>query len=269
MHSRLVFVPRRIVRTLPWINYDDYFRQEFSAYLRAKRVKERFSGRKVARPAKAEIVSVTRAEVERIDAYVKAKEETASAAQPSLTYLNENTICDEAKVLKGRIADITSGRAGAGDYQRAVFDSLNFLFNPQLADGEMEVKTIDGTERRDIIFLNESDDNFWSYTRTEHSSLFLMFEIKNTKEVEMSHLNQTAAYLGDRLGRLGFIVTRNPPEEGQIRKTYSIYNDSQPRKIILILTDQDLFNMVDSKCRGDNPTRYIQNMYRRFRTTVQ
>ncbi|CAA9553552.1 MAG: hypothetical protein AVDCRST_MAG86-21, partial [uncultured Truepera sp.] len=122
----------------------------------------------------------------------------------------------------------------------------------------------------DIIFLNESDETFWSYTRSEHSSLYLMFEIKNTKEVEMGHLNQTATYLGDRLGRLGFIVTRNPPEEGQIRKAISIYNDSQPgRKIILFLTDQDLFRMLDGKCRGNNPTRYIQNLYRRFRTTAQ
>lgn len=266
----LLFVPRRIVRTLPWINYDDYFRQEFAAYLRAKRVKEKFSATKLARPAKAEIVSITRDEVERIDAYVNAKEETAAAAQPSLTYLDENAVYDEAEILKSRISSVAPGRAGANDYQRVAFDSLNFLFNPQLADGEMEVKTIDGTERRDIIFLNESDETFWSYARSEHSSLYLMFEIKNTKEVEMSHLNQTAAYLGDRLGRLGFIVTRNPPEEGQIRKAISIYNDSQPgRKIILFLTDQDLFSMIDGKCRGNNPARYIQNLYRRFRTTAQ
>lgn len=268
-NSPLLFVPRRIVRTLPWINYDDYFRQEFAVYLRAKRVKEKLSGRKIARPAKNEIVSVTRAEIERLDAYVEAKEESASAAQPSLTYLSENDACDEAETLKSRLQNIVPGRAGAGDYQRAVFDTINFLFNPQLADGEMEVRTVDGTERRDIIFVNESDESFWSYTRTEHPSLFLMFEIKNTKEVEMNYLNQTATYLGDRLGRLGFIVTRNSPEEGQIRKAYSIYNDSQPRKIILILTDEDLIKMMDSKCRGDSPTRYIQTVYRRFRTAVQ
>jgi len=30
-------VPRRLVRVLPWINYDDFFRTEFSAYLAARR----------------------------------------------------------------------------------------------------------------------------------------------------------------------------------------------------------------------------------------
>src|SRR5260370_19680697 len=34
-----LFVPRRIVRTLPWINYNDFFRMEFATYLRSKRVR--------------------------------------------------------------------------------------------------------------------------------------------------------------------------------------------------------------------------------------
>ena len=35
----MIFVPRRLVRTLPWINYNDFFRMEFSAFLRKKRAK--------------------------------------------------------------------------------------------------------------------------------------------------------------------------------------------------------------------------------------
>jgi hypothetical protein len=31
--SVILLVPRRIVRALPWINYDDFFRTEFKAYL--------------------------------------------------------------------------------------------------------------------------------------------------------------------------------------------------------------------------------------------
>jgi len=35
--ASILLVPRRIVRALPWINYDDFFRTEFRAYLAAKR----------------------------------------------------------------------------------------------------------------------------------------------------------------------------------------------------------------------------------------
>jgi hypothetical protein len=34
--SRILLVPRRLVRVLPWINYDDFLRTEFSAYLFGK-----------------------------------------------------------------------------------------------------------------------------------------------------------------------------------------------------------------------------------------
>ncbi|MEA5476462.1 hypothetical protein VB774_02415 [Pseudanabaena galeata UHCC 0370] len=129
--------------------------------------------------------------------------------------------------------------------------------------------TVDGTERRDIIFTNDSDQSFWAYLRNEHSSIFIMFEVKNTDDINNFYLNQVATYLGDRLGRLGFIVTRKVLEEAQQRKSFSIFNDSHPRKIILTLSDEDLCNMLDMKCQGNDPMRHIQKLYRTFRTKVQ
>lgn len=214
--SPILLVPRRIVRTLPWINYDDFFRMEFSAFLRAKRVRARFAKDtkalydKSTKVDKHQIVLLTRKEVERVDHYVQAKETAASDAQPSLTYIDFKGTCPESESLKQRLRSLTSGIKNASAYQRLVLEILNFLFNPELIDGELEVRTIDGTERRDIIFTNDSDQSFWSYLRTEHSSLFIMFETKNTESVDNAHLNQAATYLGDRIGRLGFIVTKNP-----------------------------------------------------------
>ncbi len=57
-----------------------------------------------------------------------------------------------------------------------------------------------------IIFTNDSDQSFWDYLHTEHSGIFLMFETKNTQSIEIDHLNQTATYLGDRIGYVTFIV---------------------------------------------------------------
>lgn len=273
--SPILLVPRRIVRTLPWINYDDFFRMEFSAYLRVKRVRGRLAKKTKAlldQPAKADkhqIVLLTRKEIERVDRYVQAKELAAADAQPSLTYLDREGTCPESESLKQRLGKLPEGIKDASAYQRLVLEILNFLFNPELIDGELEVRTVDGTERRDIIFTNDSDQSFWSYLRTEHSSLFIMFETKNTKTLENTHLNQTATYLGDRIGRLGFIVTRNSLQEAQRKKAFSIYNDSNPRKIILTLSDLDIITMLDMKCAGRDPMRYIQKLYRSFRTSVQ
>ncbi|HEY6128622.1 MAG TPA: hypothetical protein VIW23_10610, partial [Candidatus Acidoferrum sp.] len=79
-----------------------------------------------------------------------------------------------------------------------------------------------------------------------------------------------AAYLGDRLGRLGIIVTRRAPEENVQRKIFSIWNDSVPhRKVILTLSDNHLFELLDLRCRDLSPTKWMQGHYRKFRTSVQ
>jgi hypothetical protein len=181
----ILLVPRRVVRTLPWINYDDFFRMEFSTYLRAKRVRGRFLRSKgnvanLTKLRKKEVISITRNEIERIDHYVSQKEENAVKAQPSISYLDDKDRCVEVEALKNRLRAISIGAKDATAYHRVILEILNFLFNPELINGELEVRTVDGTERRDIIFTNDSDKSFWSYLRTEHSAVFLMFEVKNT-----------------------------------------------------------------------------------------
>jgi hypothetical protein len=269
--SAIVLVPRRIVRALPWINYDDFVKLEFAVYLRAKGTKARGGGKNEADTTviKSNVVAVTRQEITRVSRYIETKEKAAADAQPSSVFVDTRGFATEAGALKKRLSEIPPGTDGATKYQQTVLEILNFLFNPELIDGELEVRTIDGTERRDIIFTNDSDCTFWNYTRQEHSSLYVMFETKNTQAIGAAALNQTATYLGDRLGRLGFIVTRFAPEESAIRKAFSIYNDSNPRKIILFLSDQDLFQLLDLKCSGKDTTQQMQKIYRKFRTSVQ
>jgi hypothetical protein len=269
-NSPILLVPRRIVRALPWINYDDFVKLEFAVYLRAKGAKKSVQGAPTAAKAiKQNIVAVTRNEIDRVDRYVRTKEDSAVDAQPSSDFVDILGFAAEAALLKKKLSEIPPGSVDAAKYQHLVLEILNFLFNPELIDGELEVRTIDGTERRDIIFTNDSDLTFWAYARQEHSALYVMFEVKNTQSIGPAALNQTATYLGDRLGRLGFIVTRFPPEEAALRKAFSVYNDSSPRKIILFLSDQDLLDLLALKGAGKDPTRQIQKIYRKFRTAVQ
>ena len=86
--------------------------------------------------------------------------------QPSSIFVDTRGFAAEADILKKRLSEIHPGADHAAKYQQTVLEILNFLFNPELIDGELEVRTIDGTERkRDIIFTNDSDSTFWNYTR--------------------------------------------------------------------------------------------------------
>lgn len=264
--SPILLVPRRWVRALPWINYDDFSRTEFRAYLAARREKARVN--RVGPQRKPDVVTVTRGDLGLVDRYVQARERRACEAVPDLQYIDEDA-AQQGETLLERLRTCPAGREDAAVYQRLVLEILNFLFNPDLVDGKLEDATAEGTERRDIVFTNDSDEPFWSYVRSEHSGLMLMFETKNTLELDMAAVNQTAAYLGDRLGRLGLIVTRRRETDAVRRKLFSVWNDSSPRKVILVLADEHLKELVALRCAGKSTTKWMQAHYRRFRTDVQ
>jgi len=277
--SPTLLVPRRLVRALPWINYDDFMRTEFSAYLKARRESARRSRAVVPidldtsatqeLKAKADVVTVTRSDLGLVERYVRTRERQSAEAQPAFDYIDEDA-CREAEVLKQKLSTIPPGRDRAAEYQQVVLEVLNYLFNPELIDGEPEIRTVDGTERRDIIFTNDSDESFWDYVRTEHGGILVMFEAKNTNDLELANINQTATYLGDRIGRLGIIVTRRTTPKTIQRKIFSVWNDSAPsRKVILTLDDEQICELLDLRCRNGSPTKWMQKHYRAFRTAVQ
>jgi hypothetical protein len=278
--SPILLVPRRMVRLLPWINLDDYAASDFRLFLRSTERSSwpRFAGgiqTKRLIPDKTDIVKITRSNLKLLDNYVNRKEKDAQNALPVFVEREDLGLPTRpmAEEFIQRLSAIPTGVTQAKDYQRTVYEIINYLFEPELTDGEMEVRTIEGTERRDIIYTNESDTSFWQYVRLNYGSPLVMFEVKNVEELEFEHINQTASYLGARLGMLGIIVTRNSPSENIIRKTYTIYSDtpSTPRKTILILEDTDLLAMLRNKDSGQapTPTQYVQKSYREFRTRVQ
>lgn len=276
----ILLVPRRMVRLLPWINLEDYATTDYRLFLRstAKRGWSKFPGTGRTGyfpPDKTEIACTTRANLKLLDHYIGRKEKEAAKAFP--VYVEREDlglpVRPMAEEFIKRLAGLPVGIAHAKDYQRTIYEIINYLFEPELTDGEMEVRTIEGTERRDIIYTNESDISFWQYVRFNYGSPLVMFEVKNVQGLEIQHVNQTASYLGARLGMLGFIIARQPPTDNVIRKTYSIYSDtpSTPRKTILILDDDDLAIMLRNRDSGQDPTptQYVQRKYRDFRTRVQ
>ncbi len=274
----IFLVPRRIVRRLPWINYDDFVSNELKMFLRPNPNKRIPSYPGMVRQeklqlTKQDVVKLTRERLALLDQYINRKEKEGSQAEPLLE-LDQALIDSERQIGEEfitRLENLTVGHTTANAYQRLIFEIINYLFEPELTNGEMEVKTYAETERRDIIYTNEAERSFWKFARETYHSPLVMFENKNVEKLELEHINQTASYLGVRLGMLGFITTRNVPGDNIIRKTYAIFNDtpSEPRKMILILSDNDIKSMIHLRQTNKNPATHVQNIYRQFCTRVQ
>lgn len=275
--SPIILVPRRIVRLLPWINYDDFEQTEFRMFLGVSKkqgLRNLLPGAKRNRSIiKEEVTKITRKEIYLIDQYINRKEAQALEAQPQL-YTSDKILLPGTPTAHEFIAHLEAvsiGRESAHSYQLEILAILNHLFEPELTDGKIEEKTIHGTERRDIIFTNESDRSFWQYARQQYKDFLVMFETKNVEELINEHFAQTATYMGDRLGYLAFVITGNPPKEAQMLKCFSIFNDSGStiRKVIIILHDGDIGKMLQMKESGNNPTKHVQQKYRDFKVRCQ
>jgi hypothetical protein len=265
----LIFVPRRIVRILPWINFEDYLKLEFMLFLPSK--KKLFRKRKEEPiekelPSKSEVVDLTRKEIHRIDRYVAKKEKQADEAQP-ISLVSDRTI--DIQQLIEELQALKNGREDAYKYQNLILKILNYLFEPELIDGKPQVRTEYGTEIRDIIYTNESDISFWRYIRNNHKNFLVIFELKNKDEIDNTDIDQLANYLGDPTGYLGILISRKTPKSGQSRKAFAIYNKVVPRKIILFLSDDEIKILLKEKNCGKDPTKIIQNKYRNFMTLIE
>lgn len=265
----VLLVPRRIVRALPWINFEDYLKMEFALFLRSKRVRGRKSKQNVEKmPPKEEIIQVTRREVERIDRYVDRKEKDRVNAQPKDLVESSEVIAEAARLID-ELRKIPTGTKGAYLYQDLTLEILNFLFNPDLIEGRKQVRTEEGTEIRDILFTNDSDKPFWDYARNSHGSLTVVFECKNVDSVENPDVDQLGGYLGDALGYFGILLSRCPIADVRRKKFVSTYNKGTPHKVLLHLSDEDLIRMLEIRASGGDPTQIVRYKYQEFLSSVQ
>lgn len=263
----ILLVPRWIVRRLPWINYQDYLRSDLAAFL-----KSNLRGQTVrTNISKHQAVAISTNRLDIVDTYIARKERDAYLAQPDapplLALTPVNAFDGE---LVQRLLDLPKGRQHAYEYQHLIFQLLNSLLEPELIDGQEQVRTISGVEIRDLIYANNSDRSFLRYLMQDYHNFLVVFECKNVQSLEIDDINQVANYLGDNVGYCGFIVTREPPSERIVAKARTTYNRQHPRKAIIILSDEDLRAMAEMKNTGvRHPVEHLQRKYREFIQAIE
>ena len=167
-----------------------------------------------------------------------------------------------------RLADIRPGVEDAKAYEQCVFDMLCRFFAEQLSYPERESRTMEGTERRDIIFYNDSPHRFWRRVREKHAATNIVFECKNVRSLELDHVSQLVGYLGGALGNFGAIVSRTLPGKNVQRKAVNAFNRQDPI-VVLFLSDKDLAEMARLDAQGGDPTEVIERKYVELTRAVQ
>jgi hypothetical protein len=153
-------------------------------------------------------------------------------------------------------------------YQKMVGSTLEKLFCPPLNKPISELSDSSKVNRRDFIFPNYNDSGFWGYLRSRYMADYIVVDAKNYKEkVKKKEALQIANYLKSYgAGLFGVIVCRNGADLGCIhtlRETWLIQ-----QKLIIILTDNDLEQMLLAQQSKAQPEIIIQQKIEDFRLSL-
>lgn len=251
----LLFVPKRWLRFVPWLSYDDYF-EKYCPQDEISHTPEELT--------RVEVLNYNRDHFGVVDGYITTKERTFEDCHNDPLF--SQIPVTSAKRKLALIRKLPTGKDEGADrkYEAALGQLLPSLLYPKLDFAQEQARTDSGVSIRDLIFYNTSSTPFLDDMYRSYGSRQITMELKNVAAIERLHVDQLNRYLADELGKFGVLVTRNPLKRAETTRVIDLW--SGQRKAIITLTDADIEQMVelfDSKQR--DPLDVMVKKYSEFR----
>ncbi len=253
--SPILFVPKRWLRYVPWINFETYFKnhcpQDDIAH----------EGEELSR---VKVLTYNRENYGIIDSFVRERERTQAdcANDPLFCQIPIMSARRKLKTIKG----LPTGTKDQADrsYEHNISELLASLLYPQMDFAQVQARTDSGVSIRDLIFYNSRTNEFLLEIMNDYGSRQITMEMKNVGKINRSHIDQLNRYLHDELGNFGVLVTRTELKRAERQRIIDLW--SGQRKAIITLTDLDIEQMVEvfeSKQRA--PLDVLKKKYAEFR----
>ncbi|BAZ33787.1 hypothetical protein NIES4074_63010 (plasmid) [Cylindrospermum sp. NIES-4074] len=160
------------------------------------------------------------------------------------------------------------GKKDWPQYQKLVGSILEELFCPTLEKPIAELADSFRVNRRDFILPNYAKEGFWAYLRSRYMADHIVVDAKNYQiKIKKKEALQMANYLKSfGAGLFGIIVSRNGADSGCMHTIREIWLVQQ--KLLIVLTDSDLEQMLLNHRDGIPPESVIQQKIEAFRLSL-
>lgn len=250
----ILLVPKRWLRFVPWISYDDYY----SSYLAASdRLISSFKINKV------QLLEYNRNNYDQILTYIKRKQHEQSYCKNDPLFTQIPVLSSKRK--QATILKLPAGKINNSDklYEDNLGSLLASMLYPELDFAQTQSRTDSGVLIRDLIFYNNTSNPFLKEIYNTYNSRQIVFELKNVQELSNDHVNQLNRYLNDEFGGFGVIFTRNSPPKNVLKNIINLW--AGQRRCILVLDDADLKHMCQIyEDKQRKPVDVINKKFREF-----
>jgi hypothetical protein len=228
----ILLAPKRWLRFVPWINFDDYFANYISTSQKLLR------GESISRVG---ILEYNRKNFDQVQTYIERKQLEQKDCKNDPLFTQIPILSSKRK--KNAILKLPTGKKDHADkeYENNLCPLLASMLYPELDFAQPQSRTDSGVLIRDLIFYNNTSLPLLKEIFDKYNSRQLVFELKNVKELNTAHINQLNRYLNNEFGSFGIIFTRNTPPKNVFQNTIDLW--SGQRKCIIILDDADLESM--------------------------
>jgi hypothetical protein len=251
----ILLSPANLLRYLPWINYEGYYKSSFAKEVLPSRAQQ-------MRAAKPVVLAYNARNYHQVERYVADREAQGDKCRPDPIFNPITTGAIKAKIA--RLVKLPTGSMDGADrdFEDLVGATFPSLFWPSLEFAASRVRTLSGVHIRDLIFYNDRKGPFWADMAKRYDCRQLVFELKNVQSLSPEHVDQLYRYLGDEFGRFGVLVSRNPAPPAVLKNTVDLH--SAHRVVILCLDDRDVDLMVSLAESGRSPTDAIRKKFVEF-----
>jgi hypothetical protein len=160
--------------------------------------------------------------------------------------------------LQSRLVNLPAGKAHWRAYEEVCTDVLNLLFIPPLGSPAIQSRSGDGLDRRDAIYPIRAGAPFWDKIGSDFRTRMVVAEQKNfVHPIRQTEIESIAQYLFDDAFRMfGILCCRKAPSESALVARRRAWRES--KKMIVILTDSDMLEMLELKAERKDPERIIE-----------
>jgi hypothetical protein len=250
----IILTPKRWLRYVPWINYEDYFDNYY-----IKDIEKTFDGKL----NRVQILNFNRNNYDFVSSYISLKEQNSKDLKNDPLFTQIPVLSAKRKL--NSILKLPTGKTDNADkeYEDLMVQTMTSLLYPHLDFAKEQSRTDSGTQIRDLIFYNNRSFDFLKDIYETFDSKQIVIELKNVKELEREHINQINRYLAEQFGRFGIIFTRNKVSKKIFQNTIDLW--SGQRRCIIILDDSDLKLMCEVyESKQRNPIEVIKRKYIEF-----
>jgi hypothetical protein len=187
-----------------------------------------------------------------------------SIQSPDITLYRDN----KANSLIESLSTIKPGREAWSEFQRLSSDILEYLFCPPLEPPRYEFSDTDSRNRRDMILENSTRHDFWSHIRSTYAAHYIVADAKNYgAPLKKQPVLDLAHYLKPYgCGLFGILLSRKGAglsASHAVREQWIGGN-----KMIVVLSDYELKEMIRIKSTGGKPEEIIRKVIADFRMSL-